>query len=337
MAYSPDKIRNVAVVGHQGSGKTTLIESLAFKSGLISKKGSIEDGTTLSDFLPDEKKKLSSLSSSVIPITYNDYKFNLIDLPGNDDFIYETLSITRLIKGAVLVIDAAKGVQIGTIKNFQTLKKRNIPIFIFVNKMDKENVDFPALYEDIKEKLNKNCVPFSYPIGKVDSFDGFINIPDMKARKYNGKDCVDDVIYEEKRQVVFELHNRLAEAVATTSDELLEKFFSGEPLSNDEIRKGLRHGVLNGELFPIIVGSAAKDIGVNTLMDMFIDYLPCPSDLHPIAATDKDGNELLVKTETDAKTSLCVFKNSYNPYQGLISIFKVNSGHIRSGTLLPEQ
>lgn len=331
MAYSPDKIRNVAVVGHQGSGKTTLIESLAFKSGLISKKGSIEDGTTLSDFLPDEKKKLSSLSSSVIPITYNDYKFNLIDLPGNDDFIYETLSITRLIKGAVLVIDAAKGVQIGTIKNFQTLKKRNIPIFIFVNKMDKENVDFPALYEDIKEKLNKNCVPFSYPIGKVDSFDGFINIPDMKARKYNGKDCVDDVIYEEKRQVVFELHNRLAEAVATTSDELLEKFFSGEPLSNDEIRKGLRHGVLNGELFPIIVGSAAKDIGVNTLMDMFIDYLPCPSDLHPIAATDKDGSELLVKTETDAKTSLCVFKNSYNPYQGLISIFKVNSGTVTLG------
>lgn len=331
MTYSPDKIRNIAVVGHQGSGKTTLIESIAFKAGLTNKKGTVEDGNTLSDFLPDEKKKLCSLSSSVVPVAYKDYKFNLIDLPGNDDFIYETLSVTRLIKGAVLVIDASKGVQIGTIKNFQTLKKRNIPIFIFVNKMDKENIDFTALYEEIKEKLNKNCVPFSYPIGKVDSFDGFINIPEMKARKYNGTDCVDDVIYVEKRQTVFELHNRLAEVVATTSDELLEKFFSGEPLSNEEIKVGLRHGVLNGELFPILVGSAVKDIGINTMMDMFIDYLPSPSDLHPIAATDKDGNELPIKTETEAKVSLCIFKNSYNPYQGLISIFKVNSGTLRLG------
>ncbi len=334
MIYTPDKIRNIAIVGHQGSGKTSLVESIAFKGGVIPQKGTVEAKNTLSDYLPDEQKKQTSLSTAVVPVLYHDYKFNLIDLPGNDDFVYEMLGVSRLIKGAVLVIDASKGVQIGTIKNFKALRKRNIPIFVYVNKMDKENIDFPALYEEIKEKLSKNCVPFSYPIGKQDSFDGFINIPEMKARKYNGKECVDDVIYEEKRQVVFELYNRLAESVATTSDELLEKFFSGEPLTKEEIKAGLRQGVLNGELFPVIVGSAIKDIGINTMMDMFIDYLPSPADLKPITAFDEAGNEVEIPTSNEEPASLCVFKNTYNTYQGLISIFKVNSGIVKLGDTL---
>ncbi|MBS7384379.1 MAG: elongation factor G [Bacilli bacterium] len=334
MIYTPDKIRNIAIVGHQGSGKTSLVESIAFKGGVIPQKGTVEAKNTLSDYLPDEQKKQTSLSTAVVPVLYHDYKFNLIDLPGNDDFVYEMLGVSRLIKGAVLVIDASKGVQIGTIKNFKALRKRNVPIFVYVNKMDKENIDFPALYEEIKEKLSKNCVPFSYPIGKQDSFDGFINIPEMKARKYNGKECVDDVIYEEKRQVVFELYNRLAESVATTSDELLEKFFSGEPLTKEEIKAGLRQGVLNGELFPVIVGSALKDIGINTMMDMFIDYLPSPADLKPITAFDEAGNEVEIPTSNEEPASLCVFKNTYNTYQGLISIFKVNSGIVKLGDTL---
>ena len=334
MIYTPDKIRNIAIVGHQGSGKTSLVESIAFKGGVIPQKGTVEAKNTLSDYLPDEQKKQTSLSTAVVPVLYHDYKFNLIDLPGNDDFVYEMLGVSRLIKGAVLVIDASKGVQIGTIKNFKALRKRNVPIFVYVNKMDKENIDFPALYEEIKEKLSTNCVPFSYPIGTQDSFDGFINIPEMKARKYNGKECVDDVIYEEKRQVVFELYNRLAESVATTSDELLEKFFSGEPLTKEEIKAGLRQGVLNGEHFPVIVGSAIKDIGINTMMDMFIDYLPSPADLKPITAFDEAGNEVEIPTSNEEPASLCVFKNTYNTYQGLISIFKVNSGIVKLGDTL---
>ena len=328
MIYTPDKIRNIAVVGHQGSGKTTLVESLAYKAGLISKKGSIEGKDTLSDYLPDEKKKLCSLSTSIVPITHNGYKFNLIDIPGNDDFVYELLGVTRLIKGAVLVIDASKGVQIGTIKDFKALKKRNIPTFLFINKLDKENIDFELLYEEIKEKLDKRCVPFSYPIGKQNTFDGFINIPKMKARRYNGKECVDDVIYQEKRQVVFALHNRLTEAVAETNDQLLEKYFSGEPLTDEDIEYGLRESVLKGELYPIIVGSALKDIGMNTLMDM---YLPSPSDLKPIIGTTEDGNNIPLLTIDEEEPVLSVFKNSFNPYQGLISIFKVNCGVVHIG------
>jgi elongation factor G len=331
MIYSPDRIRNIAVVGHQGCGKTTLAEALAYVGGLIQKKGTIEDRNTLSDFSEEEKKRLCSLSTSIIPLDYEGYHFNFIDVPGNDDFIFELLGITRLIKGAVLVVDSTKGIQIGTVKTFKALKKHGVPIFIFVNKMDKESIDFVSLQEQIQNKLSKKCVPFSYPIGKEERFDGFINIPDMKARRFNGTNCVDDVIYQEKRQVVFELHNRLAEAVATTSDELLDKFFSGEPLSNDEIRTGLRKGVLNGELYPVLVGSASKCIGIHSLLQMFIDYLPSPMDLKPIKALDNQDNEVEVKTQTDAPLSLCVFKNFYNPYQGLISVFKVNSGVIKSG------
>lgn len=332
MPIEPNKIRNIAIIGHQGCGKTTLVESLAYKSGLIAKKGRVEDKNTLSDFLPEEKKKQMSVSSAIVPITYQGYKLNLIDLPGNDDFIYEIIGITRLVKGAVLVIDASKGVQIGIIKDFKALKKRGVPIFIFVNKMDKDNIDYDKLFQDIREKLDeKKVVPFAYPIGKKENFDGFVNVVELKARKYNGVDCEDDVIYDDKKQIIFELHNRLCEAVATTNDAMLEKFFSGEPLTNEEIKSGLRESVLKGELYPVMFGCATKDIGVNTLLNMMIDYLPSPVDLKPYVATDTDGKEVEVKTTTEGETSLVFFKNYYNTYQGLISCFKVNSGIVHLG------
>ena len=332
MTYTPDKIRNIAIVGHQGSGKTSLVESLAYKAGLISKKGSIEKKDTLSDFLPDEKKRQISLSSSIIPLEYKKHKLNLIDVPGNDDFIFEMIGITRLVKGAILVIDASKGVQIGTIKAFNLLKKRGVPIFIFVNKMDKENIDFNALLNSIENSLDpKKCVPFTYPIGKEKTFDGFVNVVELKARKYNGKECVDDVIYDDKKPLIFKLHNRLCEAVATTDDSLLEKFFSGEALTNNEIKKGLRQGVLEGELYPIIVGSALKDIGINTLLTMMVDYLPSPLDLKPITAFKENGEEVKIKTDINEPLTLSIFKNMYNQYQGLVSIFKVQSGVVKLG------
>ena len=333
--YNPENIRNVAVVGHQGSGKTSLVESLAFKAGLIHEKGAVESKNTLSDCLPLEKERQVSLSSSVVPIEHDGYKINLIDLPGNDDFIFETIGITRLIKGAILVIDASKGVQTGTVKAFRLLKKRGVPMFLFLNKMDKENVDFNALFEEIKLKLDeKKCVPFSYPIGRKENFDGFVNVVELKARKYNGVTCEDDVIYDDKKEIVFALHNRLCESVATINDEMLERFFSGEPFTNEEIKAGLREGVLKGELYPIIVGSATKDIGINTLTNMLVSYLPSPSDLKPLEAHDRSGKEVFVKTSKDEPVSLVVFKNSYNAYQGLVSVFKVQSGVLHAGDTL---
>ena len=332
MSFSPDRIRNIAVVGHQSSGKTSLCEALIYKAGAISKKGSIDQKNTISDYLPDEKKKLSSLQSSILSFDYNDYHYNLIDIPGNDDFIFEMLGVTRIVKGAILVIDASKGVQVGTIKAFNRLRKRGVPIFIFINKMDNSNVNFNTLYEDICDHLDeKKCVPFTYPLGKEDKFDGFVNVVELKARIYNGTTCVDGEIYDDKKQIIFELHNRLCEAVATTNDELLEKFFSSTPLTNEEIKSGLRQGILSGELYPLIVGSAIKDIGCNTLLNMFKDYFPSPADLNPIKAKDESNHEILIKTNVDDPLSLSIFKTTFNSYQGLISTFKVHSGKVKVG------
>lgn len=331
MTYKSENIRNIAILGHQSSGKTTLSEALAFTGGAITNKGEVERKNTISDYQDHEKEKLSSISASFIPVEYQNHKYNFIDLPGNDDFIGEVLSVTRLIKGAILVIDAEKGIQVGTVKHWQMLRKKHIPTIIFLNKMDKENANFDSLLENIQSNLGKTAVPFCYPIGHEQHFDGFVNVVDLKARKYNGKECVDDIIYDDKKLKVFELHNMICEAVAQTSDDLLDKFFSGEALTNDEIHIGLRKGVLNGELNPVLVGCATKNIGLHTLLNMCADYMPNPTDLNPYSGIDENNNPITRKTQEEEPFSAYVFKTIVDPYSGVISIFKINSGTLKVG------
>ena len=326
-----EDIRNVAILGHQGSGKTSLVESLALVSGLIPQKGEVEKKNTLSDYSPDEQKRGSSIQTSVIPLRYNDHKINLLDIPGNDDFISEAIGVVGAVKGAVLVIDASIGVQVGTVKHYNLLRKKGIPTFIFVNKMDKEDVEFEAVLEDIRQQLGKEVISFCYPLGHEKSFDGFANAVDLKAHIYNGKECVEAEIYPDKRAKILELHNTIVEEVAKTDDTLLERFFNGEEFTMKEIRESLRIGVLRGDLTPLIVGSAAKNIGVYTLLNMFINYLPNPNDLKPLAALDEAGNEKVVPTSVDEPFSAYVFKTVVDPYTGVINLIKVCSGVLRAG------
>lgn len=323
-------VRNIAVLGHLGSGKTSLVEAL-YSTATNKEKGSIERKNTVSDYLAEEQQRASSVVNSIIPVEYKNYRLNLMDLPGNDDFIGEVISAIKVCKGAILVVDASCGVEVGTIKHWNMLRKKNIPTIIYVNKMDKINKSFDLILEEIRSKLGKNAIPFSYPMGHLDEFDGFVNIVTLKARKYNGKECVDDEIYPQKRQKVFELHNMIVESVAQTSDELLDKFFNGEALTNEEINKGLRDGVLNGELIPVIVGSATKNIGIHTMLDMLINYLPNPQDLQPIIGLDESGNEVAYKTISTEPFSAFVFKTNYDPYTGISNIIKVNSGSLSVG------
>lgn len=323
-------IRNVIVLGHQGSGKTSLVEAL-YSTASNKPKGSIEKGNTISDYMPEEKAKLSSIRMSVIRLEYNDYIFNLIDIPGNDDFIGEAIAAMNVVKGAILVIDAVNGIEVETIKHWNMLRKNNIPTIIYVNKMDKEGVHFENILNEIRDKLGKNAIPFCYPMGHNDGFDGFVNVVTLKARKYNGVTCEDAEIYDDKKIKVFELHNTMVEAVAQTSDELLDKFFNGEQLNDQEIKEGLRQGVLNGELIPVLVGSAIKNIGVHTTLNMFIDYLPSPSDLNPIVGKNEDGGEILRKTLDDEPFSAFVFKTMVDAYSGVSNIIKINSGVLNVG------
>ena len=326
-----ENIRNVAILGHKGSGKTSLVESLALVSGLISQKGDIESKNTISDYSPEEQKRLSSVQTAVIPLNYNGHKINLLDIPGNDDFVSESIGVTGVVKGAVLVIDASIGVQVGTIKHYKMLKRKGVPTFIFVNKMDKEELEFELLLADIRDKLGKEVISFCYPLGHEKSFDGFANAVDLKAHIYNGKECVEAEIYPDKRNKILELHNTIVEEVAKTDDVLLEKFFNGESFSQEEIRSSLRVGVLSGELTPLIVGSAINNIGIQTLLNMFISYLPNPNDLKPLEAHDELGNEKIVPTTVDEPVSAYVFKTIADPYAGVISIIKVCSGVLHVG------
>ncbi len=326
-----ENIRNVAILGHQGSGKTSLVESLAFTSGLIKAKGEVSKKDTISDYTIEEQKRGSSVQTSVIPLRYLDHKINLLDIPGNDDFISEAIGVIGTIKGAVLVIDASVGVQVGTIKHYKLLKKKGVPTFIFVNKMDKEDIDFESVLSEIREKLGNEVISFCYPLGHEKSFDGFANAVDLKAHIYNGKECVEAEIYPDKRAKILELHNTIVEEVAKTDDALLEKFFNGEEFSMKEIRDSLRKGVLSGELTPLIVGSAEKNIGIHTLLNMFISYLPNPNDLKPLAALDENEKEKIVPTSVDEPFSAYVFKTIVDPYTGVINIIKVCSGVLHVG------
>ena len=331
MDFLANNIRDVVVLGHQGSGKTSLVEAVYAVANNKKDKGSIEKKNTISDFTVEEKNRLTSCSLSVVNLAYQNYKMNLIDIPGNDDFIYEAIGVTKIVKGAILVIDASQGVQVETVKHYKLLKKRGIPTIIFVNKMDKEEVNFDDVLSNIQTKISKTCVPFCLPIGHEHNFDGFINIVDLKARKYNGVECVDDVIHDDKKEKVLELHNMITEQVALTDDALLDKFFAGETLTMDEIHTGLRKGVLNGDLTPVLVGCALKNIGIHTLLNMLISYLPAPNDLKPFTCTDANGNEIVRKTEDSEPFSAYIFKTTVNPYSGVVSILKVNSGTLKLG------
>ena len=326
-----ENIRNVVILGHQGSGKTSLVEALALQTKLIPVKGEVEKKNTLSDYTPEEQRRGGSTQTAVIPLEYNGYKINLIDIPGNDDFISEAIGIVGVVKGAILVIDASVGVQVGTVKHYNLLRRKGIPTFIFVNKMDKEDVNFEEVLEEIREKLGKEVISFCYPLGHEKAFDGFANAVDLKAHIYNGKECVEAEIYPDKRAKILELHNTIVEEVAKTDDNLLEKFFNGEEFTQQEIRESLRIGVLKGELTPLIVGSAIKNIGIQTILNMFINYLPKPNDLKPLEAHDEEGNEKVVPTDVNAPLSAYVFKTVVDPYAGTINLIKVCSGVLHTG------
>ena len=327
--YQTDKIRNVAFLGHGSCGKTTLTEAILYTTGVIKRKGKVEDGNTVSDFDKEEIARQFTISNSVIPVEWKNSKINILDTPGYFDFIGEVNSALRIAGGAVIVIDASAGIEVGTEKAWKYTEERRKPKIIFANKMDKENVNFDKLINELRDKFGKKIAPFAIPLGEAESFRGFVNIVDLVGREYNGKDCVDVSVPDEMMDSISPLRDMLIESVAETDEVLLEKFFEGEEFTTEEIHNGLRKGVLNGDLVPVLVGSATKDIGIHTLLDMISDYLPTPQDLGVYEGVKPDsGEKIHRKVNVNEPFSALVFKTIVDPFVGKISLFKVCSGKI---------
>ena len=330
--YDVENIRTIAVMGHHGSGKTSFMESVLYVTGAKDKKGSVDDKNTTSDYLLEEKEHQASLSMSVIPVEYEGYKFNFLDTPGNAEFSAEITQALSVVKGAVLMIDGAKGIDIGTEALLSDLNQKNIPTIIFINKMDKENVKFEDLMKKLHEMIGNKAVPFLTPIVRNNDFKGYINIIDMVNRVIENGKLVNKPIPEDYLENVNEVREGIIEAVAMTSEELLDKHFSGEELSYEEICQGLRSGVLSGDLKPVVIGSVIADIGVRDILEMFEKFMPAPNDLKPVQGKHpKTGDVIVRKTTNEEPFSAYVFKTTIDPFIGSVNIIKVFSGSLSSG------
>lgn len=332
-SYEVSEIRNVALLGHRGSGKTTLTESMLEISKTIGKSGSVDNGTSVSDFDKEEIARGFSINTSVIPLEYLNHKYNILDTPGYFDFSGEVISALKVSGGAVLVLDATSGVDVGAEKSWKLLEKMNIPRIIFINKMDKGIQNYEKLLHELKEKFGKKIAPICLPLGEEENFKGFINVVELKTRIFNGIDCVDGPMDETTD--IEEVRNLLLEAVAETDESLMEKYFSGEQFTLKEIQKGLHQGTVNGDVVPVIVGSAINGIGIHTLFEMLYNYMPMP---HEMNGGEREGLNPITnniekrKVDENEKFSAFIFKTIVDPFIGKISLFKVISGKISKDT-----
>ncbi len=303
--YETDEIRNVALIGHAGSGKTTLTEALLYATGTIKRQGRVEDGNTMSDFNEEEISRQVSIGTSVIPVESNNIKYNFLDTPGYFDFAGEMLGALTASEGAILIVDATSGVEVGTEKAWKYTKKRNIPKVVFVNKMDKENVNYEKILTQLKEYFGDNILPFTLPIGQAENFKGIVNVLNEEA------DIPGDLKDEAES-----IKEELMEKVAETEEELMEKYFEGEAFTDEELQRGLKNSLINGDLIPLIVGSGEKGIGMDELLDIVKNYMPAP-------------NEVEEKVDVDEPFSAMVFKTIVDPFVGKLTLFKVKSGKIK--------
>ncbi len=316
--YKTENIRNVILLSHTGAGKTQLTEAMLFDTNVITRMGTVTDGNTVSDFEPEEIKRNSSTSTAIAPVEWAKTKINVIDTPGYFDFMGEVKSSLRAADGAVIVICAASGVEVGSEFAWDYVEKANLPRIIFVNKIDRENADFARTLQEIQEKLGRKCVPVQIPIGSQDNFKGII---DLITGKPVGDTSTDSVSQDE----IDAFREQLVEGAAECDDDLATKYLEGEELSVEEINKALHAGTSSGMIVPVLVGSALKDKNITELMDAIREYLPSPKDRGTIKA-----GETSLEPDENAPTSAFVFKTNTDPYVGKMNYMRVFSGIINS-------
>ena len=325
--YPISKVRNVCLMSHGGAGKTSLAEAMLYNTGVLDRFGKVTDGTTTTDYDPEEIKRKISISTALAPCEWKGDKFNIIDTPGYFDFVGGVMEGVRVADAAVILVSGKSGVAVGTEKAWKYAVDRKIPRIVFVNKMEEDNANFYAVLDQLREKFGKAVAPFQVPIKEGDHFIGFVNVVDMKARKFDGQKVVDIPIPDGMEDKVAPVREMILESVAESSEELMEKYFEGEEFTPEEIHRALRVGVEEGSIIPVLCGSALTNTGVQVLMDAIIEYFPSPDEMGAITGTKPDSEDI-VERKPDEKEPLAalVFKTVADPYVGKLSLFRVFSG-----------
>jgi len=329
--YCISNLRNLGIIGHSSTGKTSLAEALIFSSGASERLGKIEDGTTISDFDQEEKKRKISIGSSIIPVEWQGVKINMLDVPGDFDFIGESIEAMRAVDVATIVVCGATGVQVGTEKAWDYCNNINLPRTFFINKLDRENSDFDRVLDELKDSFGISVVPIQYPIGSESDFRGVINVITKRARIYNPKTKKMEIaeVPGELVEKVEECKKMITEAVAETDEKLLDKYFNEGELSDIELYDGLIKGCASGEIAPVMCGSALKVIGMNTLLEDIVECFPSPKHALSQKAVNVDTNEQVdVKLDQEKPFSAFVFKTIADPFVGKISLFRVMTGEL---------
>ncbi len=330
-SYKPDKIRNVVLLSHYGAGKTSLAESMLFNSGAIKRLGSVDNGTTTSDYDPGEIDHHMSINLSLLSHEGNGNMLNLIDTPGYADFAGEVRAALRVCEGAVIVICAASGVEVGTEQVWDYTEEMKLPRLIFINKMDRDNANFFQTVEQIQATLAKRCLPVQLPIGAQEDLQGIVDLATMKAYSATPSREIDlpSSLLEQAKSC----REKLVETVVEVDDKLITKYLDGEDISNEEIVGAIKQATIQGKVVPIFAGSALHNVGISSLFDAICNYLPSPEERGAVMAMNSPtGDKKEVKPDTGAPLSSLVFKTTADPFTGKISYFRVYSGAIFSNS-----
>jgi elongation factor G len=329
----PDRIRNVALIGHRGSGKTSLAEAILFEAGVVNRLGRVDDGSTLLDHEDDEKERGMSIDAGLASFEHDGRKINLIDTPGESSFVADTVAALRVADAAVVVVNGVMGVEVHTERLWQRANAEGLARLVFVNMLDRERADFFRTLGALKEAFGQHVVATEIPIGSEHEVRGVIDLIDMKAFEYEGEgrgSSKEVPIPDELSDQATEYREKLMDEVAENSDELMERYLEGEEISHEELVAALKKGVTEGHLFPVTCGVATKNLGTNRLLEALVEDLPSPAMRGAMSAVGEDGESVDVEPDPDADLLAYVFKTTADPYTGRVNLLRVYSGSLKS-------
>jgi elongation factor G len=333
--YTSEKIRNVVLLGHGGCGKTTLVEAIAYTTGILKRQGKVEEGNTISDYDKEEQKRLFSISTTVVPIIFEDTKINLLDTPGYFDFVGEVEEAMQAADAAVIVVSAKAGVEVGTLKAWDFCEKYHLPRIFFVTDMDDDNASYREVVERLTGLYGKKIAPFHIPIRENEKFVGFVNVVKMAGRRFTtASNYVECEIPDYSQENLAKFREVLLDAVAETSEELMDKYFAGEEFTQEEISNALRNNVIDGTVVPVMMGSGVHAQGTTMLLQAIEKYFPDPTKMSISGKNTKTGDTFVANYDEKKPFSARVFKTIADPFIGKFSLFKVCSGVLKSDVVV---